>query len=238
MAIDFDTKTQDFGPNDNHIGLNINSVNSTTTVSLDDHNIKLSPKVGIIYIVWVHYNGMSKVMEVYMVKEGQRKPEKLLLSETIKPEKIFEDRCWGWSPRGDIVDPMWGLIFEQAKKKKKIGGEEESKVLGTQLRWFPGMPREFKYKNVKKATNNFHESTGLGQSGYIAVYKGILEDKDHKTNTEIAIKKFYRDNIQSKDDFLVELIINFSLHHKHLSRSVGVLKVYFDITLFQINLRA
>nr|POE71742.1 putative cysteine-rich receptor-like protein kinase 43 [Quercus suber] len=98
---------------------------------------------------------------------------------------------------------MWGLIFEQAKKKKKIGGEEESKVLGTQLRWFPGMPREFKYKNVKKATNNFHESTGLGQSGYIAVYKGILEDKDHKTNTEIAIKKFYRDNIQSKDDFLI-----------------------------------
>ena len=83
MAIEFDTKTQDFGPNDNHIGLNINSVNSTTTVSLDDHNIKLSPKEGTIYIVWVHYNGMSKVMEVYKVKEGQRKPEKPLLSKTI-----------------------------------------------------------------------------------------------------------------------------------------------------------
>ena len=83
MAIGFDTKTQDFGPNDDHIGLNINSVNSTTTVSLDDHNIKLSPKEGTIYIVWVHYNGMSKVMEVYKVKEGQRKPEKPLLSETI-----------------------------------------------------------------------------------------------------------------------------------------------------------
>ena len=83
MAIEFDTKTQDFGPNDDHIGLNINSVNSTTTVSLDDHNIKLSPKEGTIFIVWVHYNGMSKVMEVYKVKEGQRKPEKPLLSETI-----------------------------------------------------------------------------------------------------------------------------------------------------------
>ena len=95
-------------------------------------------------------------------------------------------------------------------------------MLGTQLRWFPGMPREFKYKNLKKATNNFHESMGLGQSGYIAVYIGILEeDKDHKTNTEIAIKKFSRDNIQSKDDFLAELIINFSLHHKHRSRLVG-----------------
>lgn len=53
--------------------------------SLDDHNIKLSPKVGTVYIVWVHYNGMSKVMEVYMVKEGQRKPEseKPLLIETL-----------------------------------------------------------------------------------------------------------------------------------------------------------
>ena len=76
-------------------------------------------------------------------------------------------------------------------------------------------------QNLKKATNNFHESAGLGQSGNIAVYKGILEDEDHKTNTEIAIKKFSRDNIQSKDDFLAELIINFSLRLKHLSRLVG-----------------
>ncbi|XP_075665869.1 L-type lectin-domain containing receptor kinase IV.2-like [Castanea sativa] len=83
MAIEFNNEKQDFGPNDNHISLNINSVNSTMVVSLDDHNIKLSPKIGTIYIVWVHYNGMSKVMEVYMVKEGQHKPEKPLLIETL-----------------------------------------------------------------------------------------------------------------------------------------------------------
>lgn len=33
MAIEFNNEKQDFGPNDNHIGLNINSVNSTTVLS-------------------------------------------------------------------------------------------------------------------------------------------------------------------------------------------------------------
>ena len=94
-------------------------------------------------------------------------------------------------------------------------------VLGTQLRWLPGMPREFKYKDLKKATNNFHESMMLGQSGFGVVYKGILQDKDHKTSTEIAVKKFSRDSIQSKDDFLAELTIIHRLRHKHLVRLVG-----------------
>ena len=83
------------------------------------------------------------------------------------------------------------------------------------------MPREYKYKDLKKATNNFHESMRLGQGGFGIVYKGILQDKDHKTSTEIAVKKFSRDSIQSKDDFLAELTIIHRLRHKHLVRLVG-----------------
>nr|POF21687.1 putative l-type lectin-domain containing receptor kinase s.5 [Quercus suber] len=261
VAIEFDTEKQDYDPNDNHIGLNINSVNSTATVSLDDYNIELSPEVPTNYRVWVHYNGTSKVMEVYMVQDGQPKPEKPLLSKTINlKEHVNKQSYFGfaastgdpqvelncvlkWSLEIDDLqkksDLLWlkigagvgvplvtllilcGVLYLNKRKRRGRGGDEESKVLGTQLRWLPGMPREFKYKDLKKATNNFHESMMLGQGGFGVVYKGILQDKDHKSSTEIAVKKFSRDSIQSKDDFLAEFTIIHRLRHKHLVRLVG-----------------
>ncbi|XP_050260134.1 probable L-type lectin-domain containing receptor kinase S.5 [Quercus robur] len=267
VAIEFDTEKQDYDPNDNHIGLNINSVNSTTTVSLDDYKIELSPEVPTNYRVWVHYNGTSKVMEVYMVKDGQPKPEKPLLSKTINLKEYVNQKSYfgfaastgnpqielncvlKWSLEIDDLqkksDLLWlkigagvgvplvtllilcGVLYLNKRKRRGGGGDEECKALGTQLRWLPGMPREFKYKDLKKATNNFHESMRLGQGGFGVVYKGILQDKDHKTGTEIAVKKFSRDSTRSKDDFLAELIIIHRLRHKHLVRLVGNLQFQF-----------
>lgn len=84
------------------------------------------------------------------------------------------------------------------------------------------MPREFKYKELKKATSNFHESMRLGEGGFGIVYKGIVHEKDHdKSHIEVAVKKFSRDNIKSKGDFLAELAIIHRLRHKHLVRLVG-----------------
>ena len=235
VAIEFDTvKQDDIDPDGNHIGLNINSVISNKTVSLDDHNIKLSTINGTAsYTVSVLYNGNSKLMEVYMVKEGQPMPEKPLLKETINLKQYVKQQSY-FGFAASTGDPQielncvlkWSLEIDKLHKKSnllwlKIGagvgvpgvallilcgvlylnkrrrrrGDEESMELGTQLRWLPGMPREFKYKDLKKATNNFHENMKLGQGGFGVVYKGILQDKDHKSSTEIAVKKFSRDKI-------------------------------------------
>ena len=272
VAIEFDTEKQDHDPDGNHIGLDINSVNSTATVLLDSYNIELSPEVGTNYSVWVQYNGMSKVMEVYMVKDGQPKPEKPLLSETINLKQYVNKKSYfgfaastgdpqaelncvlKWTLEIDDLqkksDLLWlkigagvgvplvtllilcGVLYLNKRERRGRGGDVESKVLGTQLRWLPGMPREFKYKDLKKATNNFHESMMLGQGGFGVVYKGILQDKDHKSSTEIAVKKFSRDSIQSKDDFLAELTIIHRLRHKHLVRLVGNPPLHYSLFIY------
>jgi hypothetical protein len=264
VAIEFDTvKQDDIDPDGDHIGLNINSVKSITTVSLSDYNIQLSPKTGANYTVSVLYNGTSKLMEVYMVKEGQPMPEKPLLKETIDLKQYVKQQSYfgfaastgdpqielncvlKWSLEIDKLHKKSNLLWLKIgagvgvpgvallilcgvlylnKRRRRRGGDEESMVLGTQLRCLPGMPREFKYKDLKKATNNFHENMKLGQGGFGVVYKGILQDKDHNHSnaaTEIAVKKFSRDSIQSKDDFLAELTIIHRLRHKHLVRLVG-----------------
>lgn len=258
VAIEFDTVKQEFDPDDNHVGLNINSVKSEKDVSLKDYNITLQD--GNSYSVWVQYDGKTKLMQVFMDVEGASKPPKPILRETInlkdylKPESYFgfsastgdpqiQLNCVrSWTLEIDVIpkkkDRKWliiaagvgipvviillvlcAIIYE--KKRRSRTSVEEQLELG-KLKWLPGMSREFKYRLLKKATNNFHESMKLGEGGFGIVYKGILHDKDHHSSpTEIAVKKFSRDNIKSKGDFLAELAIIHRLRHKHLVRLVG-----------------
>lgn len=267
VAVEFDTEKQEFDPDDNHIGLNINSVRSNTTVSLNQFGFLISPEESRDYRVWIQYNGKSKVMEVYMANKSDERPKKPYLKSTINlKDHVKQDSYFGFA--ASTGDPgiqyncvlEWDLqveVFSVEKDRKwlKIGVgvgvsvtvllvlfgvkfgvgyvrkrrrdlDEESNVLGT-LKRLPGMPREFRYKDLKKATNDFHESMVLGQGGFGVVYRGVLRDWEGSstssatTTNEVAVKKFSRDNIKGKDDFLAELTIIHRLRHKHLVRLVG-----------------
>ncbi|XP_047313303.1 probable L-type lectin-domain containing receptor kinase S.5 [Impatiens glandulifera] len=95
--------------------------------------------------------------------------------------------------------------------KRRRGKNNYSDILGA-LRSLPGTPREFEFKDLKKATNNFDEKNKLGQGGYGVVYRGTFQSE----NLEVAVKWFSRGNIQGQDDFLSELTIINRLRHKHL----------------------
>lgn len=261
VAIEFDTRQQGFDPDSNHIGLNINSVNSTKTVPLSKFGIELSPLPTTNNSVWIHYNGESKVIEVYMVKEGDNKPETPLLKETIDLRHFVEQvsyfgfagstgdpgvqfncvtqwkfevevfpskKDWKWLIIGFSVGvPLMVLVMVLCGikirgfclKKKKRARDEEAGVTG-KLKMLPGMPKEFKYKDLKRATKNFHESMILGKGGFGVVYRGVLISD--AVVTQVAVKKFSRDNIDGKEDFLAELTIINLLRHKNLVRLEGM----------------
>ncbi|CAI9276338.1 unnamed protein product [Lactuca saligna] len=79
------------------------------------------------------------------------------------------------------------------------------------------MPKEFHFRELKKATNNFDEKRKLGQGGYGVVYKGVLPED----NVEVAVKWFSRESLKGEDDFLAELTIINRLRHRHLVRLLG-----------------
>uniref|UniRef100_A0A803KWC0 Protein kinase domain-containing protein n=1 Tax=Chenopodium quinoa TaxID=63459 RepID=A0A803KWC0_CHEQI len=101
--------------------------------------------------------------------------------------------------------------------KKSRGSMSDPNILGA-LKSLPGMPREYDFKELKKATNNFDEKNKLGQGGYGTVYKGLLPVEAFE---EVAVKKFSRDEIKSKDDFLAELTIINRLRHRNLVKLLG-----------------
>ncbi|PKI50454.1 hypothetical protein CRG98_029204, partial [Punica granatum] len=102
----------------------------------------------------------------------------------------------------------WGV----AMHRRQVAANDPN-ILGA-LKSFPETPREFSFKELKKGTNNFDDKQRLGEGGFGVVYKDTLLPKEN--NLEIAVKKFNRDKIKSKDDFLAELTIINRLRHKHL----------------------
>ncbi|XAR73646.1 Non-specific serine/threonine protein kinase [Bertholletia excelsa] len=109
-----------------------------------------------------------------------------------------------------------GLAALCYRVHKSRVARSRSNLVGA-LRSLPGTPREFKFRELKKATNNFDEKNKLGQGGFGVVYRGYLQ----KENLELAVKWFSRESIKGEDDFLAELTIINRLRHKHLVRLLG-----------------
>uniref|UniRef100_A0ACD5Y926 Uncharacterized protein n=1 Tax=Avena sativa TaxID=4498 RepID=A0ACD5Y926_AVESA len=272
VAVELDTEKQPYDPDDDHIGLNVNSVVSVANVSLKPLGIEICPVETAKYNVWIDYDGAARRIAVYMADIKQAKPaspvlaSKLDLGATVAEKSYFgfsastgrkyQLNCvlaWNmtvekipWDVDGPGTSSSKGLTLGLAVgvsvavlaaaalgcylcvvKRRKVKGEEEgSAITGTMIRSLAGGPREFDYRELRKATNNFDERMKLGQGGYGVVYRGVVVD-DHNnpstagTTVEVAVKKFSRASSQGQSDFLSELSIINRLRHKHLVRLVG-----------------
>ncbi|KAF9587237.1 hypothetical protein IFM89_039545 [Coptis chinensis] len=241
IALELDTVEQDFDPDDNHMGLDLNSIRSYRTVSLSQHGIEIAPLVPRNYTVWVQYDGRTKVLRAYMALEGESIPAEPLMNvplnirDYVNQESYFGFAAstgnWtqlncvlGWNLTVEVIprqkDLTWvkilvgvgvpGLFLIAVgmvvlvfylKKRRRLHANDPN-IVGA-LKSLPGMPREFRFKELKKATNNFDEKNKLGQGGFGVVYKGVLPGED----IEVAVKKFSRENMKGRDDFLAELTI-------------------------------
>ncbi|KAL5980086.1 hypothetical protein ACLOJK_036553 [Asimina triloba] len=255
IAVELDTVKQSFDINDNHIGLDINSVESVEARNLSALGIQLAPEIPANYSVWVEYNGTSMNLSIYIAEEHLPKPpnpiiqRKINLTEVLNQQSYFgfaastgsnaQLNCvlrWSLSveifPSEEddesgkallavaivvpvvVVGLLGGVLGWLLIRRRRM--KEDPAILGT-LKSLPGMPREFEFRDLKRATNNFDEKQKLGQGGFGIVYKGVLAEE----SKAVAVKMFSRENMKGKDDFLAELTIINRLRHKHLVRLVG-----------------
>lgn len=131
-----------------------------------------------------------------------------------------------------VVVGLLALVayFGYVLYKKRMLKWSQSNIL-SRLRTLPGMPKEFLFHELKKATNNFDEKRKLGQGGYGVVYRGLLPED----NEEVAVKCFSRESLKGEDDFLAELTIINRLRHKHLVRLLGKFSSSFTSLIIFIS---
>ncbi|XP_058185527.1 probable L-type lectin-domain containing receptor kinase S.5 [Rhododendron vialii] len=110
-------------------------------------------------------------------------------------------------------------------RKRWLLRQSDRKMSG-KVKSMPGMPREYQYRDLQKATNNFDKAMKLGQGGYGVVYKGKLANqKDLEAAVDqdlvVAVKMFSRESLKGQDDFFQELTIINQLRHKNLVPLLG-----------------
>lgn len=260
VAVELDTFKQDFDPDDNHVGVDLNSVRSVKTETLARHNITIAPMGARFYNVWIDYDGNRKVIEVYMAEQETKtgptpaKPGSSILwvDNLDLREQVNQYSYFGFSASTGNASELncvlrWNLTvhyFPEEKQKwmkivvgvgvpalvlllmgaawygyclhKQHVSNSKRSLVGA-LKSLPGTPREFRYRDLKKATHRFDEKNKLGEGGYGVVYRGLLAKED----LDIAVKCFSRGSIEGEDDFLAELTIINRLRHKHLVKLLG-----------------
>ncbi|XP_016511031.1 putative L-type lectin-domain containing receptor kinase S.5 [Nicotiana tabacum] len=258
IAVELDTFKQEFDPDDNHIGIDIHSISSVNVESLTKHGIELAPIGARFYNIWVQYDGIKKILDVYIAEQAEKngstppRPKNPILTHDIDLRDVVnQESYFGFSASTGNFYQLncvlrWNLTveyFEEKNPRIKVGlgvgvplfalflillpllgyyyykkrvASSESNILGA-LKSLPGMPRDFEFKVLKKATNNFDGKNKLGEGGFGVVHKGYLVGEI----LEIAVKWFSRESIKGQDDFLAELTIINRLRHKHLVKLLG-----------------
>ncbi|PRQ59496.1 putative protein kinase RLK-Pelle-WAK family [Rosa chinensis] len=79
--------------------------------------------------------------------------------------------------------------------------------------------RIYTAEELKKATNNYHESGIVGAGSSATIHKGILPNHE----TAVAIKKFkkFSESSYTHQDVIDEIVLNSRLNHKNVVRLLG-----------------
>ncbi|CAL0314249.1 unnamed protein product [Lupinus luteus] len=101
VAIELDNTKQDFDLDNNHIGLDINSIRSNVSVPLSKFGFELSPNGATQdWVIWVEYDGERKEIHVYMAKQPDRnapiveKPTKPVLSSSLDLKSLVNQKSY------------------------------------------------------------------------------------------------------------------------------------------------
>ncbi|KAH9672430.1 L-type lectin-domain containing receptor kinase S.4 [Citrus sinensis] len=218
FAVEFDT-VQDFefqDINDNHIGIDINSMKSNASVEAavyTDNSTKqdLSLKGGKAILVWVDYDSAENILNV-TVSPNSSKPKIPILSFRVDLSPIFNEFMYvGFSASTAII-----YIIKKIKNAEVI--EDWELEVG---------PQRYSYQELKQATNNFSAKQLLGHGGFGQVYKGTL----HNSKTEVAVKRISNESKQGVREFVSEIATIGRLRHRNLVQLVGWCRRKGDLLL-------
>ncbi|PPD78353.1 hypothetical protein GOBAR_DD24717 [Gossypium barbadense] len=201
VAVEFDTYHNDWDPENNHVGIDINSVVSNKTIEWYSGGLD-----GEIIDVWISYNASSKILQVSFTGFGE---DNTTIQQSMQYELDLRDYLSEWIPGNKKGNIKFNTIM-------KVGfvvivrsmDKEFERVTGAKKRTFA---------ELLEATNNFAKRQKIGGGGFGAVYRGFLKDLD----SEVAIKRISTISSQGIKEYASEVRITSQLRHKNLVQLIG-----------------
>ncbi|PNX91126.1 L-type lectin-domain containing receptor kinase IX.1-like protein, partial [Trifolium pratense] len=215
VAVEFDSFSNDWDPKLDHVGINVNSIQSVQNVSW-----KSNMKNGLIANAWISYNSTSKNLTVFLTYaknptfQGNSSLSYVIDLSEVLPEYVrigFSASTGKWIEIHNILS--WSF-----NSNLKNGNGNNIKVgLGVGLSVGFGSitcfvdedefergtgPKRFTYKVLSNATNGFEEKGKLGEGGFGGVYKGIIGKTNKKM--EVAVKRVSKGSRQGKKEYISE----------------------------------
>ncbi|CAI0402788.1 unnamed protein product [Linum tenue] len=243
VAVEFDTrKSYPEDLDDNHAGLNLQSVYSVEQVSLSGIGVNLSSETDVT--VRIEYDGTNLTVFLGTIRIISRSidlsvylPEKVHVGFSGSTSQLTQLNCirsWEFisSKIGDgdsnmlwvwIVSPILALVltlcstagFLLWRRRRMQLLDDPNPTIEEAIQGSSTAPRKFKLKELKIATGNFNPRNKLGKGGFGTVYKGILEGK------EVAVKKVSKKSTQGKQEFISEVTTIGNLRHRNLVKLIG-----------------
>ncbi|XP_059071067.1 L-type lectin-domain containing receptor kinase IX.1-like [Cryptomeria japonica] len=238
VAVEFDTFQNSFDPDDNHVGIDVNSAVSVANVSLSSEGKFLNNtlKNGQAWDSWVDYNGSTKQLQVFLLYNPSAnlynisKPRSPILSYHIDlrdyiPEIVtvglsastglaFETHTVSASVCLLVLCCFLFIARRCYFKQREARPEEGDIELDEQ---FAQSSFKFSYAQLSAATHNFSDDEILGRGGFGSVYRGILPT----TNETVAIKRIAQGSRQGRKEYISEVTIINKLRHRNLVRLLG-----------------
>ncbi|KAL1825562.1 hypothetical protein ACET3Z_012340 [Daucus carota] len=204
FAVELDTfrnlQFQDI--NDNHVGIDINSLNSSVSRPagyFDDVNEEfqnLTLPGGQIMQLWVEYSDLEKQINV-------------TLAPIYKDWLFLHDGYLSFCSSLCSWMELHGIVYYRWRKKKFAEVLEDWEL--------EYGPHRFKYKDLYVATEGFDDKELLGIGGFGRVYRGVLPI----SKIEVAVKKVSHESRQGMREFIAEIVSIGRLRHRNIVQLLG-----------------
>lgn len=245
VAVEFDTrKSYPEDLDDNHVGLDLNSIYSIEHKSLDirllngtDVKVKVEYDRGVLEVFVgedestpVIYRSIDlreylpeKIYAGFSASTGDQTQLNCVKSWEFSGLDLYERKnlLWLYITVSSLLLVLLSVViailyWRCIREDEGRVEDEDDPQVELQIQDSSTAPKRFRLKELQSATANFNPKNLLGEGGFGKVYKGVLLE-----NKEVAVKRFSKNTHQGKQDFVAEVTTIGNLHHKNLVKLAG-----------------
>ncbi|KAJ9540082.1 hypothetical protein OSB04_026588 [Centaurea solstitialis] len=144
-----------------------------------------------------------RTLDPNSIRDGEKKKKKKKLPLTVILSTVFPVFLLSIA----LILYAWRTKKKSHLKGKAFINEDQKQDLELPL---------FSFSEIVKATDNFSINNKLGEGGFGAVYKGVLDE-----GGEIAVKRLSKTSSQGLVEFQNEVICIAKLQHRNLVKLLG-----------------